>query len=63
MVASEISFEKMSKKSFSVYNVQNYSLELDENIEQELIGFYSKDVAELQKLTNITFGWSKKYIN
>ncbi len=61
-VPSEISFEKKDKKSFRAYNVQNYSLEIDKNIKQELIAFYTKDIEKLQRLTGTSFKWSNKYM-
>lgn len=62
IVPSEQSFEPKIKKSFSAYNVQNYSIVVEKNIEQKLIAFYEKDIEELLKLTNTLFKWGKKYI-
>ncbi len=61
-IPSEISFDKKQKKEFSAYNVQNYSLEIDKKVKQELIVFYAKDIEKLKKLTGTSFKWSNKYM-
>jgi len=62
-VSSLMSFEQKNEKSFKVFNVQNYSLEIDEAIRQKLIAYYAKDIEELQKQTNTIFKWSNKYVS
>lgn len=62
-ILSGVSFKKNENKALNIYNKQEYSLNIDKNLEKQLIHFYSEDVKKLLKLTGISVGWSEKYLS
>lgn len=61
-IESEKSFQPEKTKTFNIYNAQNYSVELPNDLKKELIDFYKNDIELLKRLTHINFLWEKTYL-
>ena len=56
------SFTSVKKKELSIYNAQNYSINISQELENKLLDFFKKDVSQLIDLTHVNFHWSKRYL-